>query len=180
MRLLMLLVLMLPILSFGSEEDKRRFEEKKVLAEQGDAMAQLLLGIRYRNGTGVPKDDKKAAKWYRMAAEQGVAVAQFNLGVMYENGEGVPTDDKEAVKWYRKAADQGYASAQYVLGLSYAIGIVVPKDNLLAYMWLNIAGANGDDVEENMGIISGNMSQADIAKAQEKTTQYIKDHPDVY
>jgi len=28
--------------------------------------------------------------------------------------------------------------------------------------------------------LTGKMSQADISKAQEKTTQYIKDHPDVY
>jgi hypothetical protein len=47
-------------------------------------------------------------------------------------------------------------------------------------MWTNIAGANGYDVEKNREIITGEMSQADIAKAQEKTTQYIKDHPGVY
>jgi len=47
-------------------------------------------------------------------------------------------------------------------------------------MWWNIAGANGQDVEENMGILTDLMSQADIAKAQEKTTQYIKDNPGVY
>ena len=108
MRLLMLLVLMFPVLSFGSEEAKRLFEEQQVLAEQG------------------------------------LAFAQYNLGLMYATGEGVP------------------------------------KDNLLAYMWWNIAGANGYDVEKNMGIITGKMSQADIAKAQELTGQYIKDHPDVY
>ena len=35
MRLLMLLVLLLPALSFGSpESEKRRFEEQEVLAEQ--------------------------------------------------------------------------------------------------------------------------------------------------
>ncbi len=84
------------------------------------------------------------------------------------------------MKWYRLAAEQGDAEAQGNLGVMYGNGTGVPKDNLLAYMWLNIAGANGDDVEENMGIISGEMSQADIAKAQEMTRQYIKDHPDVY
>ena len=47
-------------------------------------------------------------------------------------------------------------------------------------MWWNIAGANGQDVEENMGILTGKMSQDEIAKAQEMTRQYIKDHPDVY
>ena len=144
MRLLMLLVLMLPVLSFGSEEDKRRFKEEQVLADQGNASAQFNLGLMYSLGTGVPKDDKEAVKWYRLAAKQGDADAQGNLGVMYGNGTGVP------------------------------------KDNLLAYMWLNIAGANGYDVEKNMGIITGKMSQADIAKAQELTGQYIKDHPDVY
>ena len=183
MRLLMLLVLMLPILSFGSEEDKRRFKEKQVLAEQGEANAQYLLGAMYSLGKGVPKDYKEAVKWYRLAADQGLANAQYNLGVMYANGFGVPKDDKEAVKWFRLAADQGLANAQYMLGLGYALGIGLPKDNLLAYMWYNIAGANGangDKVEKNMGILTGKMSQDEIAKAQEMTRQYIKDHPDVY
>jgi len=47
-------------------------------------------------------------------------------------------------------------------------------------MWTNIAGANGYDVEKNREIITGEMSQDEIAKAQELTRQYIKDHPDVY
>jgi len=180
MRLLMLLVLMLPVLSFGSEEDKRFFEEQQVLADQGNASAQYNLALMYDTGEGVPKDDKEAVKWYRLAADQGDADAQYNLGWMYLNGEGIPKDDKQAVKWFRLAADQGDASAQYNLGSMYASGRGIPKDNLLAYMWTNIAGANGLDVEKNMGILKDLMSQADIAKAQEMTRQYIKDHPDVY
>ena len=50
----------------------------------------------------------------------------------------------------------------------------------LRYKWVNIAGANGHDVEKLGEILTGLMSQADIAKAQEETTQYIKDHPSVY
>ena len=140
MRLLMLLVLLFPVLSFGSEW----LEEVQVSAEQGEDNAQYLLGLFYNEGDGVPEDHKEAVKWFRLAADQGVANAQFNLGAMYDNGAGVP------------------------------------KDKVLAYMWTNIAGANGYDVEENMGIISGKMSQDEIAKAQEMTRQYIKDHPDVY
>ena len=56
------------------------------LAEQGDAEAQISLGIMYDYGRGVPEDDTEAVKWYRKAAEQGVAKAQYNLGVMYTNG----------------------------------------------------------------------------------------------
>jgi len=84
------------------------------------------------------------------------------------------------VKWYRLAAEQGDAEAQGNLGVMYGNGTGVPKDNLLAYMWWNIAGANGQDVEENMGILTDLMSQDEISKAQEKTTQYIKDNPGVY
>ena len=58
MRLLMLLVLMLPALRFGSEQDKRFFEAQQVLAEQGNANGQNNLGLMYDYGGCVPKDDK--------------------------------------------------------------------------------------------------------------------------
>ncbi len=159
MRLLMLLVLLLPVLSFGSLKE-----------EFSDMLGRINAEI----------DRRKNNEILQVLAEQGVANAQHNLGVMYSKGYGVPEDDKEAVKWYRLAADQGDAKAQFNLGNMYRTGEGVPKDNLFAYMWANIAGANGLDVEELREFIAKEMSQADISKAQEKTTQYIKDHPDVY
>ena len=60
MRLLMLLVLLFPVLSFGSEDVKRLFEERQVLAEQGDADAEYYLGVRYAQGTGVTKTAEKS------------------------------------------------------------------------------------------------------------------------
>ncbi|OKQ00421.1 hypothetical protein BLA59_09310, partial [Haemophilus influenzae] len=39
------------------------------LAEQGDAIAQFLLGGMYEEGRGVKQDDFDAVKWYRKAAE---------------------------------------------------------------------------------------------------------------
>ena len=80
-------------------------------AEQGDAVAQGLLGVMYATGRGVPQDDAEAVRWYRLAAEQGQALAQYNLGVMYANGRGIPQDDVEAVRWWRLAAEQGHAGA---------------------------------------------------------------------
>ena len=82
------------------------------LAEQGDALAQALLGEMYEKKRGVPQDYKEAFKWYRLAAEQGDAFAQFELGVMYDERLGVPQDYQEAVKWYCLAAEQGNADAQ--------------------------------------------------------------------
>ena len=39
-----------------------------------------LVGVCYRHGTGVVKDEVEAAKYYKMAADQGHANAQYNLG----------------------------------------------------------------------------------------------------
>ena len=92
-------------------------EDLRSCAEQGDAGAQVSLGSRYSNGTGVPEDDAEAVRWYRLAAAQGNATGQHNLGVMYANGYGVPEDDAEAVRWYRLAAAQGYPLISVPMGL---------------------------------------------------------------
>ena len=88
-------------------------------AEQGDAMAQCILGGCYAFGWGVKwgvkPDKEKAVYWYRKAAEQGFAPAQYNLGGCYENGDGVPKDLEKAVYWYRKAAAQGHEGANAML-----------------------------------------------------------------
>ncbi len=83
----------------------------KPLAEQGEALAQINLGLLYANGRGVARNDGEAVKWFRKSAEQGEAIAQNNLAIMYESGRGVPRDYNEAVKWYRKAAAQGHKGA---------------------------------------------------------------------
>ena len=77
-------------------------------AERGDADAQLLLGVLYAEGRGVPQDETAAVYWYRLAADQGLAEAQFNLGGMYAQGRGVSQDEAEAARWYRLAAAQEY------------------------------------------------------------------------
>ena len=61
-------------------------------AEQGDAGAQIELGVMYSSGQDVPEDAAEAVRWFRLAAEQGNAIAQANLGLMYASGRGVPED----------------------------------------------------------------------------------------
>ena len=85
------------------------------IAEQGDADAQVALGVIYATGSVVPKDEKEAVKWYRKAAEQRNATAQYSLGIMYYHGKGVAKDEVEAVKWIRKAAEQGLRPAKEAL-----------------------------------------------------------------
>ena len=114
------------------------------LAEQGDAIAQSLLGSVYKEGQGVKQDYFEAVKWFRQAAEQGLARAQYNLGLMYDKGQGVKQDDVEAVKWYRQAAEQGDTDAQTLLGFSYLLGTGIQVNKALAKEWLGKACDNGD------------------------------------
>ena len=129
-------------------------------AERGVANAQVLLGVSYRNGEGVPEDDAEAVRWFRLAAEQRNAFAQFLLGVMYAGGEGVPEDNAEAVRWYRLAAEQGDASAQLNLGFMYGNGYGVPEDLAYAYMWYNLSAAQGNETaQSNKDIIEQRMTR---------------------
>ena len=152
-QLLTATILLLPSGAYGQSE----FDEAKFLAEQGDAEAQLNLGIRYANGEGVPEDDAEAVKLYRLAAKQGLARAQNYLGIMHANGDGVPENYAEAVKWFRLAAVQGYAGAQYNLGLMYNYGLGVPENFAEAFKLYRLAAKQGDaEAQNNLGIMYAN------------------------
>src|SRR4030067_3172285 len=69
------------------------------LAEKGNAEAQYVLGMMYRAGRGVERDNKEARKWYQLAAEQGHPIAQFYLGWMYAHGKSVPQDYVKSYMW---------------------------------------------------------------------------------
>ncbi len=83
-------------------------------ADQGNASAQLYLGLMSNDAHGVPQDYVKAAEWYRRAAEQGEVHAQHNLGVYYATGKLGPIDNMSAYMWLSLAAahatvsDPGY------------------------------------------------------------------------
>ena len=107
------------LLIFASGCNYRSNERLQVLAESGDAEAQLPVAKMYAFGEEVPKNDSIAVKWYRKAAEQGDAKAQYNLGVMYGNGEGVLPDIGKAYVWFDLAAYNGYergAEAKNIAG----------------------------------------------------------------
>ena len=94
-----------------SGDFKTALAEWTPLAEQGDAAAQIELGLMYENGQGVLENDKTAVKWYTKAAEQGLADAQANLGYMYFNGDGVLTDYLRAYMWFNLASYNSHEMA---------------------------------------------------------------------
>ncbi len=120
------------------------FDNTRKAAEQGDAEAQLNLGVMYCQYDGVKRDPVEAMKWFRKSAEQGNAIAQYRLGFAYDTGDGVTKDLVEAVKWYRKSAEQGEAIAQYDLAVMYHQGSGVAKDAAEAAKWWRRAAERGN------------------------------------
>ena len=94
----------------------------RLSAEQGNAEAQVTLGLMHLGESGETEDclgetenHKEAVKWFRLSAEQKNADAQCWLGHMYLEGMGVTEDYAEAIKWWKLAAEQGHERARYNL-----------------------------------------------------------------
>ena len=129
------------------------FDEQKRRAEEGDAEAQLFLGVCYHNGHGVAQSDEQAVFWFRKAAEQGNATAQLFLALCYEAGRGGPQSDEQAVFWFKKAAEQGDAEAQFNLGVCYDNGQGVEQSDEQAVFWYTKAAEQGDAAAQyNLGV----------------------------
>jgi hypothetical protein len=116
-------------------------------AEQGDAAAQLKLGMHYYNGVGRRQrpDYEEALKWFRRAADQGNADAQDRVGMMYYFGRGVAQDYAEAARWYLLAAQAGNEHAQSQLTQMYQGGVGVPRDYQESKKWARALKAKHPD-----------------------------------
>ena len=168
-------LILTPHLCFA-EKGNPSIAELQQRAEQGDAEAQVNLGLKYRAGRDVSRDYGLAQKWFRKAADQGNPDAQNNLGLMYDHGRGVARDFVVARKWYLKAAEQGHANAQYNLALLYANGQGVPQDDLEAYAWANISAAQGQfgpavELRDKLRKILGHDG---LLKAQAQSKEYYE------
>jgi len=113
------------------------------LADDGDAVAQEILGFIYLHGEGVPRDDAAAFQWFTRAANAGRTEAQFALGRMYRDGLGVTPDREAALLWLRRAAEQGETDACNSLGELYLGSSGVPADHKTALEWFFRAAEDG-------------------------------------
>lgn len=108
-------------------------------AQQGNPMAQFVLGVRILARAHAPKERAPGIAWIRRAAHENLAIAQDRLGFMYLCGKDVPQDTSRALKWLNRAAARGAPAAQLQLGQMYAVGAVVPVDKAKGYYWYSIA-----------------------------------------
>ena len=136
----------------GLQKGLRAYQQKnyaealrhlKPLAEKGETEAQRKLGVMYRHGLGVEKNDQLAISWYRKAAQGGHVKAQNSLGIMYRFGMGVEKNLDEAVHWLSAAAEQGDGKGQENLGLMYLDGEGVEQSDTQAVKWLHKSAVQG-------------------------------------
>jgi hypothetical protein len=59
--------------------DTRVLKSHQDLANQGDAYGELRMGLRYRDGDGVPRDLSQAREWLQKSADQGDTEAAVAL-----------------------------------------------------------------------------------------------------
>ncbi len=123
------------------------------LANNGDSIAQLKLGLMFYFGNGVKEDEQQAVFWLKRSAAQGNLDAMYQLGNVYTFGADThkltADADVEAVKWYFEAARAGHKDGQYALGLMFLAGkgVVQSQDEGLA--WIRRAAALGHREAQN-------------------------------
>lgn len=104
-------------------------------AKQGDAAAQVELGVKYFTADGVAENIPEAIRLFALAADKKSLDAQLNLGWIYGHTEGY-LDAAKSATYYGMAAAQGNPDAQYFLGLMYLNGEGIKKEPVKAAEWL--------------------------------------------
>lgn len=120
-------------------------------AENGNRIAQNIVGVMCMNGLGVQQDDSEAMSWYRRSADQGYAVAQTNVGFLYQYGRGVVSDPGEAKHWYELAVAQGdqrAASFLQVLSATALQRVQIPSIDTIGRPTPNIAASENKSTFE--------------------------------
>ncbi len=74
----------------------------RLLAEQGNARAQVRLGECYLEGRGVGRSESEAAAWFARADRQNNSDGAFRLAYCYLCGKGVGQDLVRAAKLYQR------------------------------------------------------------------------------
>lgn len=132
-------------LALQSGDYETAVRELRPAAENRHAEAQMLLGMMYSRGRGVPQNYDEAVKWFRAAtrrahapAQRGLPEAMHNLGGRYWKGEGVG------------------------------------KDRVYAYAWLDLAAQNLEYSKQSRDALAGEMPADEKKKAEKLSRKWEK------
>jgi TPR repeat protein len=142
------------LIPYAQRDFVRALELLAPLAEQGNAVAQLKLGIIFSRGKVSSPDHVAARLWFTKAAEKGQVEAQFELGRIYRDGLGTRVDGKVAVYWFERAAEKATTHAINALGELYLGHQDVPQDFAIARSWFLRGAELGNSASMyNLGVL---------------------------
>jgi hypothetical protein len=113
-------------------------------AQQGSAQAMNAVGIQYRSGLGIGRDEAQAFTWFKKAASAGYANGWYQLGVMYKYGYGCTLDYAQSYACFEKAAALSDPSGLYSQGYMLYKGLGCTQDYRHALALFNAGAARGN------------------------------------
>lgn len=116
-----------------------------VSIDENSRMALFYLGLCYRYGLGVAKNERQAFEFIKKAATLEYPSAQSSLSLYYYTGfEEMESSPSLAFEWASKAAAQNEKEGLYLLGIYYKDGVGTDKDEKLAYEYFTKATEMGN------------------------------------
>jgi TPR repeat protein len=118
----------------------------------------FFLGVLYKRGIKIPKDEKKAIELLLPEATEGHPAYADILGEIYELSDDPEIKNKEkAFMYYKLAAASHDKESLYRVGLIYCEGKLVPQDIPLGLLYNTlVALLNNTDAQIRMGEIREN------------------------
>ena len=93
------------------------------MTNDGNTDAMNELGIRYKYGEGIEKDEKKAFELFSSASKKNCIKAKFNLAICYYNGSGTEKNEFISFNIFKELAEKyNHAESYYYLGEFYYWG----------------------------------------------------------
>jgi tetratricopeptide (TPR) repeat protein len=155
-------------------EQRNDLEQAKVWYKRavalGSSWAMNRMGMMFRDGLGVTRNDVEAVKLFQAAAAKGNEYAMANLGIMYQTGRGIAVNVVEAERLYDKAGKTAKSDVLYNIAHLFYTGKEIPKDYVHAMQFYALGAAKGDPKAMNtIGIMyeSGYGVKQDYKKAIE-------------
>lgn len=118
------------------------------LAGEGDAEAMRDLGLMYRDGRGIARDDDEAIAWLGKAADAGDADAALDAAELLR-GTPSTAKDPRIVGWLEQAATAGRIDASFLLARHRIDAAGGPRDYRAARERLR-AVADAPDTDESV------------------------------
>lgn len=117
-------------------------KELRPLADDGDPVAQYLLGSVLANAKPPLHDLAQAEAWLMKSAAQGNIAAMRDLGQLYLYYR-KPADRAAGEQWLLAGADRGDAQSQHLLGVIYLDAEGADRKPAEACKWLLLAAQRG-------------------------------------